>query len=159
MTQNAPIQKVNEINLEKSHGYFIERRKYPRFTPQKKIYILHANFGSVTDIGIGGLSYVYCSWKNKPMETIPDKGTIFNSEEHYLDDIPLIMAGDDIVLSSSSISPQIKKRRLRFSKLTEKQLIMLELFLLANVNIPGVKGKKPKELRPIAAAENFLSLS
>jgi hypothetical protein len=158
MIKNKHIRTVGEINPEQERGYFIERRKYPRFTPGKKIYILHANFGSVTDISIGGLSYIYCSWKEDSTETVPDKGTIFNAEEYYLDDIPLVKTGDDIIMNSSSISPQIKKRRIRFSELTEKQVIMLELFLLANVDIPEVKGRKPINLRPIATIENSLSL-
>lgn len=143
-----------EMKLDMSQGCF-ERRKYPRFKPESKIYILHSIFGSVTDISIAGLSYTYYSWKGDSAEAVPKSATIFSIEEHYLDDIPLEVVNDEVIRSSSSILPQIKKRRIRFSGLTEKQLKKLELFLLANVDVPEVGGEEQERYRQIASAENF----
>ena len=48
------------------------------------------------------------------------------------------MVNDYVVQSSSNpILPEVKKRQMRFSGLTEEQLDGLESFLLANVNVPG----------------------
>jgi len=126
------------MKAETVQGHFVERRKYPRFKP---------------DIN---------SWKDDPVQSLPDRGTIFSVEEHYLDDIPLFVISDKEIRcsssTSSSILPRIKKRRIRFSGLTEKQLVKLELFLLAYVDVPKVDGEEQKKYRQIAAAENFSSI-
>ena len=142
MKQTLQKCAVTVRNSPKKAPFFMKRRKYPRFQTKSTIHIMHGNFGSVTDIGIGGLSYIYCSWKNKAQQIIPERGTIFGPGKHYLNDIPLIVMSDDIVLNSSSISPEIRKRRIRFSGLTESELIKLELFLLTNVNIPKLNRRR-----------------
>ncbi len=155
MTNEEYFLKGGDMKPDVAHEYFGERRKYPRFKPDSKIYILHSIFGSVTDISIAGLSYTYYSWKGDSAEPIPDNGTIFSVDEHYLDDIPLDVVSDEVVRCSSPILPQIKKRRVRFSGLTEKQLLKLELFLLAYVDVPEVGGEEQKKYRQIATAENY----
>lgn len=147
MTKTEFAIKRSDMGQEKTHGYFIERRKYPRFKPDSKMYIMHGNFGSVTDISITGLAYIYCSWEGDFMKTLPEKATICGAEEHYLDDIPLVVVGDDAMLSSNQISPKIKKRRICFSDLTENQLTELEFFLLAHADVPEVRGEEKKKYR------------
>ena len=126
------------MTLEKTHGYFIERRKYPRFKPEGKMYIMHANFGTVSDISMGGLSYIYCSWQDEVPQATPGKGIIFSEGESSLDDIPFVVVSDEVIIKSGLASPEIKKRRIHFNGLTQEQLHKLELFLLANVNVPKV---------------------
>ncbi len=159
MTKNEHFFKESEIPPKvAAPKHYVERRKYPRFKPCSKIYMLHPIFGSVTDISVSGLACTYFSWKDDSQETSPVKGSIFSVLEHYLDDMPLVVVADDVVQSSAKpILTEVKKRRMRFSGLTEEQLEELELFLLANVEVPELAGEEQRKYRKIAAGGNFSS--
>ncbi|HEB68726.1 MAG TPA: hypothetical protein ENI88_03785 [Desulfobulbus sp.] len=117
---------------------FKEQRKYPRFKPDTKIFILHSALGTVKNIGIGGLSYTYYQLAGEAAGALPPKGTIFSAENDYLVDIPFTVVADTVVRKSYSCFPELKQRRIRFSALTGKQLQGLEHFILTHAVVPEV---------------------
>ncbi len=132
-------KEVTAINTLMVHQSFKEQRKYPRFTPDTKIFILHSSLGTVRNIGIGGLSYTYYHLAGEPAEPLPENGTIFSSGNDYLVDIPFTVVADTVVRKSYSCFPELKQRRIRFSALTGKQLQDLEEFILSHAVVPDVE--------------------
>ncbi|NOQ47173.1 MAG: hypothetical protein GQ559_10975 [Desulfobulbaceae bacterium] len=124
------------MNAMVVHQGFNEQRKYPRFKPDTKIFILHSYLGTVRDIGIGGLSYTYYHWPEESSNPLPKVGTIFSVGKHHLNDIPFTVVADTVVRESYSFFPELKQRRICFSGLTEKQLQRLEQFVLAHAVVP-----------------------
>ncbi len=132
-------KEVTTMNTMMVYQSLKEQRKYPRFTPDTKIFILHASLGTVRNIGIGGLSYTYYHLPTEPFSPLPKNGTIFSAENDYLVDIPFTVVTDRVVRKSYSCFPELKQRRIRFSALTGTQLQGLEQFILTHAVVPEVE--------------------
>ncbi|MCB2183791.1 MAG: hypothetical protein KQH63_17315 [Desulfobulbaceae bacterium] len=111
------------------------RRRFPRFSPKKEMYVLHYNFGKVIDIGMGGILFNYVD-KDYLNEKPPERGILFGLNEDYMDEIPFETISDSIISKSASSKPVIKQRRILFGDLTDSQIRMLEQFIIANARIP-----------------------
>lgn len=111
------------------------RRRFPRFKPQKEMYVLHYNFGKVVDIGMGGVLFNYVD-KEYLNEQPPEKGILFGYNDHYMDEIPFETVSDIVISNSASSKPVIRQRRINFGDLTAGQIRQLERFILDNASIP-----------------------
>jgi hypothetical protein len=115
---------------------FNEQRKYPRFKPDSKIFILHSSLGEVSDISVNGLSYTYYHLPTPPSKPLPKVGTIFGARMHFLRGVPFTVVGDTVIQESYSCFPALKQCRIHFSRLTGKQLQDLEQFILIHAIVP-----------------------
>ena len=129
-------KEATAINPTMVYQRFNEQRRYPRFKPDTKIFILHSTQGTVDDISIGGLSYTYHQLPKETTKPLPDVSTLFSAGKDYLFDIPCTVVADTVIRKSYSFFPELKQRRIRFNELTEKQLQGLELFILSHAIVP-----------------------
>lgn len=129
-------REVTAMNDTMVYQRFNEQRRCPRFKPDTKMFILHPSLGTIKDISIGGLSYTYYHVPKKSSTALPEVGTIFSAKQHYLIDIPLTVVTDTVVRESYSCFPELKQRRIKFSKLTQQQLYRLEQFILTHATVP-----------------------
>lgn len=137
LTYGASLyNEVTAMDTMMVYRSFKEQRKYPRFTPDTKIFILHSSLGTVKNIGIGGLTYTYYSLPREASAPLPKNGTIFSAGSDYLVDIPFTVVSDTVVRKSYSCFPELKQRRIRFSELTGNQLQSLEHFILTHAAVP-----------------------
>ncbi|MFZ5760836.1 MAG: PilZ domain-containing protein [Thermodesulfobacteriota bacterium] len=113
----------------------LNRRRFPRFSPKKEMYVLHYNFGKVIDISMGGIlfNYVDKEYLNEPP---PARGILFGYNDHYMDEIPFTVVSDQTISKSTNSKPVIKQRRILFGDLTSGQVQQLERFILDNAYIP-----------------------
>ncbi len=132
-------KEVTAMNTMMVYQSFKEQRKYPRFTPGTKIFILHSSLGTVRNIGIGGLSYTYYHLPRESSRPLPQNGTIFSPGNDCFIDIPFTVVADTVVRKSYSCFPEMKQRRIRFSALTGTQLQELEQFILTHAVVPEVE--------------------
>jgi len=149
-------KEVTAMNTMMVYQSFKEQRKYPRFTPGTKIFILHSSLGTVRNIGIGGLSYTYYHLPRESSKPLPKNGTIFSAGNDYLADIPFTVVADAVVRKSYSCFPELKQRRIRFSALTGKQLQGLEQFILTHAVVPEVEADSKKTAQAGGAFNHIL---
>ena len=64
-------KEVTTLKAPMVYQSFNEQRKYPRFKPHTKIFILHSTQGTVENIGIGGLSYTYYNLPKESFKPLP----------------------------------------------------------------------------------------
>ncbi len=114
-----------------------EPRKYPRFQPDIKMYILHSTLGTVKDISMDGLSYTYYQVPGTPARSLPKTGTIFSAERGILKDIPFNVVEDTVSLKSAPCLPELKQRQITFNGLSGAQCELLEEFILNHISIPS----------------------
>jgi hypothetical protein len=113
-----------------------EQRKYPRFQPDIKMYVLHSTLGMVNNISINGMSYTYYQLPDALAKPLPTTGTIFSAEGGIIKDIPFTVLADTVKMESPPCFPELKQRRITFDGLTESQCDMLEEFILNHVMVP-----------------------
>ena len=135
-------REITTLNVNMVYQCFNEQRKYPRFKPDTKIFILHSTLGTVQDIGIGGLSYTYYHLPKESSKILPKVGAIFCAANHYLLEVPCAVVSDTVVRNSYSCLPELKQRRISFSGLTQKQLKMLEPFILTHAVVPQLNSEE-----------------
>ena len=129
------FSEANTVNATLVAQRFNERRKLPRFQPDTKLFILHSTLGTITDIGIGGLSYTYYLLPNESSKRLPKTATIFSADKNTLVDIPCVVVEDTVIRESYSFFPELKQRQVHFVGLTEKQLLGLEQFILQHAKV------------------------
>ncbi len=128
-------KEANTVSASMVTQRFNERRKLPRFQPDTKLFILHSTLGTITDIGIGGLSYTYYLLPNESSKRLPKTATIFSADKDTLVDLPCIVVDDVVLRESYSFFPELKQRQVNFTDLTEKQLLGLEQFILQHAMV------------------------
>jgi hypothetical protein len=109
--------------------------KYPCFAPRREMYVLHREFGRVTEISMGGICFTYFDRDFFSAE-LPVEGTLFTNTDDYLDEIPFEVISDKTVSLLFASKYFLKERRIRFGELTANQIRQLERFILKNAHIP-----------------------
>jgi len=128
-------REVTAMDTMMVYQSFKEQRKYPRFTPEHKLFILHSTLGTVKNISIGGLAYTYYQFPKQALPPAPKNGTIFSAGNDHLLDIPFTVVSEKVIRKSYSHFPEMKQRRIRFTSLSGKQLQGLEHFILKHAVI------------------------
>ena len=117
-----------------------DHRYYPRFSPDKPIYVFHYDFGKVLDISMGGLLFQYNQDDifDRPKE-MPDTGVLLFCGD-FLDRIPFTVVSDWPVSPTHMLgSFNVRKRRIAFGCLTEHQTEKIERLLMSHVSIAQVR--------------------
>jgi len=113
-----------------------EQRKYPRYQPDIKMYVLHSTLGTVSNISMNGMSYTYYQLPDDLAKPLPATGTIFSAEGGIIKDIPFTVLADTVKMEPPPCFPELKQRRITFDGLTESQCDKLEKFILNHVIVP-----------------------
>ena len=120
----------------------VERRRNKRYKAVEGAYAAVSpnshKLGQIIDISMGGLSFKYIdtsngSQKNDPM--IGEDAIFLSSMGYYVGDLPFNTVSDYEVTNAPSFSSmKVRKRHLRFTDLTFKQLFDLDYYLRNNVS-------------------------
>lgn len=113
-----------------------ERRKYPRYKVQTDLFVLHADFGQVVDIGMGGMVFTYIECRN-PNRYRPKIGVLFSRDDDYLVELPLRTLSDRMHQKASCGKPPIRRRTVVFGGLSALQRKRLENFIRQNISGPA----------------------
>lgn len=117
------------------HTTKAEYTPYPCFTPRREIYVLHREFGRVTEISMDGVRFSYFDQAFFSTEP-PAKGMLFTNTDEYLDEIPFHVVGDKSISHLFASKHFLKERKVRFGELSANQVRKLERFILKNAHIP-----------------------
>jgi len=121
----------------------IERRKNKRYKAVEGAYAAISpnsnKIGQIIDISMGGLCFKYINTENKSEEPVNrNQESIFlSSMGYYVGDLPFQTVADyEITDTPSFSSMEVRKRHVRFTDLTFKQLFDLDYYLKNNVSEP-----------------------
>jgi len=121
----------------------IERRKHKRYKAVEGAYAAISpnsnKLGQIIDISMGGLCFKYISTDNKSEEPVDrNQESIFlSSMGYYVGELPFQTVADyEITDTPSFSSMKVRKRHVKFTDLTFKQLFDLDHYLKNNVSEP-----------------------
>lgn len=111
------------------------RRKFPRFSPNTDLFVLHAHFGKIINISMGGALFTYFgAERGNISNSSPVNGVLFARDDEYLVELPFKTVYDNV----EQVAPgdkfnTIRKRAIVFDDLSTSQVDQLEQFILDNV--------------------------
>lgn len=117
----------------------IERRRNKRYKAVEGAYAAISpnskRLGQIIDISMGGLCFKYIDTANKPEE--PEKrneeSIFLSSMGYYVGDLPFQTIADYEITDTPSFSAmKVRKRHVKFTDLTLKQLFDLDYYLRNN---------------------------
>lgn len=127
----------------------IERRKNKRYKAVEGAYAAISpnshKLGQIIDVSMGGLSFKYIDTSSNEAESDSKQNeTIFlSSMGYYVGDLPFETVQDYEVTNAPSFSSmKVRKRHVKFTDLSFKQLFDLDYYLRNNVSGPM---ENPKE--------------
>ncbi len=130
----------------------VERRKNKRYKAVEGAYAAISpnshKLGQIIDISMGGLAFKYIDTsKDDDNDVHPLEETIFlSSMGYYVGDIPFKTIADYEVTNAPSFSSmKVRKRHVKFTDLSFKQLFDLDYYLRNNVSEP--LEKLPKQYK------------
>ncbi len=119
----------------------IERRKNKRYKAVEGAYAAISpnsnKIGQIIDISMGGLCFKYINTENKSEEPVNrnEKSIFLSSVGYYVGDLPFQTIADyEITDRPSFSSMKVRKRHVKFTDLTFKQLFDLDYYLKKNVS-------------------------
>ncbi len=119
----------------------IERRKNKRYKAVEGAYAAISpnsnKIGQIIDISMGGLCFKYINTENNSEEPVNrNEASIFlSSMGYYVGDLPFQTIADyEITDRPSFSSMKVRKRHVKFTDLTFKQLFDLDNYLKNNVS-------------------------
>ncbi len=115
----------------------IERRKHKRYNAKEGAYAAispHSQkLGQIIDISMGGLAFKYIDNSEKP-EDRQEQSIFLSSLGYYVGELPFETIEDyEITNYPSFSSMKLRKRRVKFTELSFKQLFDLDHYLKNNV--------------------------
>ena len=115
----------------------VERRKNKRYKAKEGAYAAispHSRkLGQIVDISMGGLAFKYID-NNDEREDKPERSIFLSSLGYYVGELPFKTIEDYEVTNYPSFSSmKLRKRRVKFTELTFKQLFDLDFYLRNNV--------------------------
>lgn len=128
----------------------VERRKDKRYRAKEGAYAAispHSRkLGQIIDISMGGLSFKYID-NSDGQEEKPERSIFLSSLGYYVGELPFKTIEDcEITNYPSFSSMRLKKRRVKFTELSFKQLFDLDFYLRNNVIEPlGQNRQLPAE--------------
>ncbi|MDY0376049.1 MAG: PilZ domain-containing protein [Desulfobacterium sp.] len=128
----------------------VERRKHKRYKAKDGAYAAispHSRkLGQIIDISMGGLSFKYID-NSDYQEEKPERSIFLSSLGYYVGELPFKTVEDcEITNYPSFNSMRLKKRRVKFTDLSFKQLFDLDFYLRNNVIEPvGKNWQLPEE--------------
>jgi len=118
----------------------VERRKNKRYKAVEGAYAAISpnshKLGQIIDISMGGLSFKYIdtSGETKRQDSLNEEAIFLSSMGYYVGDLPFKIVADYEVTNAPSFSSmKVRKRHLKFTDLTFKQLFDLDYYLRNNV--------------------------
>ena len=118
-----------------------DRRKFPRFTVEGNLFVLHRDMGQVHQIGIGGILFTYVE-KLRLQGNYPEKGILFTATDFPVE-LHFETISDTYVENFPSNKLISRQRIVIFNNLADEHLDLLEKLILANVTIPATKDYAP----------------
>ncbi len=120
----------------------VERRRNKRYKAVEGAYAAISpnshKLGQIIDISMGGLSFKYIDTSNGSEKNDPlmgEEAIFLSSMGYYVGDLPFNTVSDYEVTNAPSFSSmKVRKRHLRFTDLTFKQLFDLDYYLRNNVS-------------------------
>ena len=119
----------------------VERRRNKRYKAVEGAYAAISpnshKLGQIIDISMGGLSFKYIDTSNdeRDPELISEDAIFLSSMGYYVGDLPFNTISDYEVTNAPSFSSmKVRKRHLKFTDLTFKQLFDLDYYLRNNVS-------------------------
>lgn len=119
----------------------IERRKNKRYKAVEGAYAAISpnsnKIGQIIDISMGGLCFKYINTENKSEEPVNrnEKSIFLSSVGYYVGDLPFQTIADYEMTDRPSFSSmKVRKRHVKFTDLTFKQLFDLDHYLKNNVS-------------------------
>lgn len=120
----------------------VERRKNKRYKAVEGAYAAVSpnshKLGQIIDISMGGLSFKYIDTSNddsKEDTRLPDETIFLSSMGYYVGDLPFKTVADYEVTNAPSFSSmKVRKRHVKFTDLSFKQLFDLDYYLRNNVS-------------------------
>ncbi len=124
----------------------IERRKNKRYKAVEGAYAAISpnshKLGQIIDVSMGGLSFKYIDTSGEQPENnrLPEETIFLSSMGYYVGDLPFKTVSDYEVTNAPSFSSmKVRKRHVKFSDLSFKQLFDLDYYLRNNVSEPMEK--------------------
>lgn len=122
----------------------VDRRKNKRYKANEGAYAAispnSSKLGQIIDISMGGLAFKYIdtATDETSSESTAAEETIFlSSMGYYVGDLPFETISDYEVINAPSFSSmRIRKRHIRFTDLSFKQLFDLDYYLKNNISEP-----------------------
>ena len=119
----------------------VERRRNKRYKAVDGAYAAISpnshKLGQIIDISMGGLSFKYIDTSNDDKEenNIPEESVFLSSMGYYVGDLPFQVISDYEVTNTPSFSSmKVRKRHVKFTDLSFKQLFDLDYYLRNNVS-------------------------
>ena len=119
----------------------IERRKNKRYKAVEGAYAAISpnsnKIGQIIDISMGGLCFKYINTENKSKKTVHrnEESIFLSSMGYYVGDLPFQTIADyEITDTPSFSSMKVRKRHVKFTDLSFKQLFDLDNYLKNNVS-------------------------
>jgi hypothetical protein len=119
----------------------VERRKNKRYKAVEGAYAAISpnshKLGQIIDISMGGLAFKYIDTANEDSEseTQREESIFLSSMGYYVGDLPFKTISDyELTNAPSFSSMKIRKRHVRFTDLSFKQLFDLDYYLRNNVS-------------------------
>lgn len=127
----------------------VERRKNKRYKAKEGAYAAispHSRrLGQIIDISMGGLSFKYIDNNDEKSEN-PERSIFLSSLGYYVGELPFQTIEDyEITNYPSFSSMKLRKRRVKFTDLSFKQLFDLDFYLRNNVMESMEDGSKMPE--------------
>lgn len=116
----------------------IERRRNKRYKAVEGAYAAISpnskRLGQIIDISMGGLCFKYIDTENKSEERT-EESIFLSSMGYYVGDLPFQTIADYEITDVPSFSAmKVRKRHVKFTDLTLKQLFDLDYYLRNNVS-------------------------
>lgn len=119
----------------------IERRRNKRYKAVEGAYAAISpnshKLGQIIDISMGGLSFKYIDTSSETEDdrTVREEALFLSSMGYYVGDLPFKTVSDYEVTNAPSFSSmKVRKRHVKFTDLTFKQLFDLDYYLRNNVS-------------------------
>jgi hypothetical protein len=131
----------------------VERRKNKRYRAKDGAYAAispHSRrLGQIIDISMGGLSFKYIENNDAhEQEKKPELSLFLSSLGYYVGDLPFQTIEDCEMTNYPSFSSmKLRKRRVKFTELSFKQLFDLDFYLRNNAT-EGLEGSEKSETPP-----------
>lgn len=119
----------------------VERRNHKRYKAVEGAYAAISpnshKLGQIIDISMGGLAFKYIdtSGDENSENKLPEETIFLSSMGYYVGDLPFKTVADYEVNNAPSFSSmKVRKRHVKFTDLTFKQLFDLDYYLRNNVS-------------------------
>jgi hypothetical protein len=119
----------------------VERRKNKRYKAVDGAYAAISpnshKLGQIIDLSMGGLSFKYIDTSSDAdeLERTPEDAVFLSSMGYYVGDLPFRTVSDyEITNAPSFSSMKVRKRHVKFTNLSFKQLFDLDYYLRNNVS-------------------------